>query len=217
MRTEEERAAAVGPVGAHDRMAHGRERGALLSGEEAGAHLIARPREVVDGDRVLHARPQGLRQRRIGGPRAGELGGAALRRDDARGQQRAERRHRLEGAVGVPEHVGDLVDHPPVIGGNDVAGLDVEVRLPRERCPRRRIHAARDLEVSEAAAEGDLGVVVQRGRVEDQHGVLLEGGADCRPGRLVEGPGETGALDPRGKDRCQASHRDRHAPSDRAG
>src|SRR5437763_1249570 len=79
MRTEEERAAAVGPVGAHDRMAHGRERGALLSGEEAGAHLIARPREVVDGDRVLHARPQGLRQRRIGGPRAGELGGAALR------------------------------------------------------------------------------------------------------------------------------------------
>ena len=214
---EQERAAAVDRVGAHNRMAHGRERGALLIGEEAGAHLVARPREVVDGDRALHARLQRRRQRRIGGPRAGELRGAALRRHDARGQQRAERRHRLEGAVAVPEHVGELVDHPAIVGRNDLSGLHVEVRLPRERRPRRRVHAARDLEIAEPPAEGDLPLVVQRLAVEDQNRVLLEGGADHRPARLVEGPGEVGALDPRGKDRCQAGHRDRHAPSDRAG
>jgi hypothetical protein len=59
----------------------------------------------------------------------------------------------------VPEHVGELVDHPPIVGRDDLAGLDVEVGLAREGRARRRIDAARDLEGPEAAAERDLGVV----------------------------------------------------------
>jgi hypothetical protein len=35
----------------------------------------------------------------------------------------------------VPEHVGELVDHPPVVGRDDLAGPDVEVRLAREGVP----------------------------------------------------------------------------------
>ena len=59
--------------------------------------------------------------------------------------------HRLERAVAVPEHVGELVDHPPVVGRDDLARLDVEVRLAREGRARGRVHAARDLQRAEAA------------------------------------------------------------------
>src|SRR5439155_15850403 len=113
-----------------------------------------------------------------------KLGGATLRWHDARREQRTERRNLFERAVGMPEHVGELVDHPTIVGRNDLARRDVEVRLAREGRARRRVDAARDLEVSEAPAEGDLLLVVQRLAPEEQHGMLLEGGADLRPCRI---------------------------------
>ena len=99
----------------------------------------------------------------------------------------------------MPEHVRELVDHPAVVGGDDLAGLDVEVRLARERGARGRVHAAGDLERAEAPAEGDLRLVVEPGAAEEQHGVLVEGGADGRPRGLVERAADVGAVDARGE------------------
>jgi hypothetical protein len=62
--------------------------------------------------------------------------------------------------LNVPQHVRELVDHPPVLRRHDLAGRDVEVRLPRERRARCGVHAAADLELAEAPAERDLRVVV---------------------------------------------------------
>src|SRR5262245_59367419 len=188
-------------------MAHGRVLGALLVREEAGPDLIARPREVVhDGD-ALAAPLERVRQARVGAARARELGGPARRRHDARGEERAERGHCLEGAVAMPQHVGELVDHAAVVGRNDLASLDVEVGLARERRTRRRVHAARDLEPAEALAEGDLLLVVQVLAAEQQDGVLLEGGANVTPRRIVHRAGDVDAVDLRGEVWSQARSR----------
>jgi hypothetical protein len=82
----------------------------------------------------------------------------------------------------MPEHVGELVDHAPVVGRDDLARLDVEVRLAREGSPGRRIHAAGDFERAEASAEDCLRIVVERLAAEDEDGMLVEGGADFLPG-----------------------------------
>ena len=210
VRAQEEGAAAVHRIGAHEPMAHRRIHRALLGGEEARPDLVARPREVVHHDRVLRPALQVLRQRGVGGARARELGGAALGRHDAPGEERAERGHRLEGAVAVPEHVRELVDHPPVLDRDDLTRLDVEVRLAREGGARGRVHAAGDLERAEAQAEGDLRLVIERGAAEEEHGVLVEGGADGRPRGVVERAADVGAVDPRGEARAEVGHRDRH-------
>src|SRR5258707_621359 len=100
-------------------MAHGRVDRALLGGVEAGPHLVARPREVVHHRQGLRAAPERLRQRGVRGTRARELGGGAGGRHDAAGEQRAERGDRLERAVAVPEHGGELVGHPPGVRRGD--------------------------------------------------------------------------------------------------
>jgi hypothetical protein len=104
----------------------------------------------------------------------------------------------------------ELVDHPPVPGRVHRAGRDVEVGLARERRARGRVHAPRDLEAAEALAEGDLLLVVEGLAGEDQHGVLVEGGADRPPGRVVQGAREVGALDAGGEVQGKAGHRDGH-------
>jgi hypothetical protein len=196
---QEECLASVRGVPAHQRMAHGRILRALLLREEAGPDLVARPREVVDGHGVLDPPFEPIGQGGVRAACARELGGAAFRRDDARGEEGAEGGHGLEGAVAVPEHVGELIDHTTVLGRDEVASLDVEVRLAREGRARRGIHAAGDLEGTEALAEGDLLVVVQGLPAEEEDGMLVEGGADLRPGGIVHGPGDVGAVDARGE------------------
>src|SRR5207244_4107816 len=73
-----------------------------------------------------------------------------------------------------------------------------------------------DLEVSEAPAEGDLLLVVQRLAPEEQHGMLLEGGADLRPRRIGKRPCDVGAVDPGGEARSEAADRDRHRATPKA-
>ena len=161
-------------------------------------------------DAAAGASLERIGERGIGAARARKLGGPAFGRHDARGEEGAEGGHGFEGAVAVPEHVGELVDHAPVLVGNDFARLDVEVRLAREGRARRRVHAAGDLEPTEALAEGDLLLVRQELAAEKQDRVLLEGGADVVPRRVVHGAGDVGAVDLRGEVRSQARCRDRH-------
>src|SRR5438105_4455038 len=164
-------------------------------------------------DRVLDAPLERVRQRRIRGARARELGGAALEWNDARREQRAERGHRLERRVAVPEHVRELINHAPVVGRDDRAGLDIEVRLARERRACRRIDALRDLQRAEAPAECDLRVVVEPGAAEDQHRVLLEGGANLQPRGVVHRvPDVVDAVNLRREDGSQRRHPDGHGP-----
>src|SRR2546426_6869786 len=97
--------------------------------------------------------------------------------------------------IAVPEHVGELVDHATVVGRDDGARLDVEVRLARERRSRRGIDAPGHLERAEAPAEDDLRVVVQPRAAKYQDGLLLEGGADLRPRRVIHGARDVHAVD----------------------
>src|SRR5260370_3626317 len=52
----------------------------------------------------------------------------------------------LEGAVTVPEHVGELVDHAPVVRRDELPRLDVQVRLARSTssptCSRSEEHTS---------------------------------------------------------------------------
>ena len=66
----------------------------------------------------------------------------------------------------MPAHVGELIDHPPILGRDHVARLHVEVRLACERGARRGIHAAGDFERAEALAEGDLSERARRRAAE---------------------------------------------------
>jgi hypothetical protein len=95
----------------------------------------------------------------------------------------------------VPEHVRELIDHAAIVRRNDVAGLDVEIRLAREDGSRRGIHAPRRLERTEAAAERDLALVVQSLAAEHEHGVLVERGADDMPRPLVHRSRDIDAAD----------------------
>src|SRR3989442_8965928 len=65
-------------------------------------------------------------------------------------------------------------------------------------------------------AEGDLLLVVQRLAPEEQHGMLLEGGADLRPRRIGKRPCDVGAVDPGGEARSEATDRDRHRATPKA-
>src|SRR5688572_8045148 len=200
---DEQCAAAVHGVGAHERVLYLWDLAALLVRQDAGPHLVAGPREVVDAHQPLHAAEQLVGQLGVGGAGAGELGGAALGRDDAARQQRAERRHLLEGAVAVPELVGELVEHPAVVGRDHLAGLDVEVRLALERRAGGRVGRERHLQRAEAAAEGGLALVVERLAGEDDDRVLLERRADLAERVVGQRAREVDVLDARGEDRGQ--------------
>jgi hypothetical protein len=195
-------------VRAHERMAHRRILRALALGEESGPNLIPRPREVVNDHEGLDPPLRRLRQRRVATAHAGELGGTALRRDDPRREQRAERRHGLERAVAVPQHVRELVDHPPIVLRDHFAGLDVEIRLAREWRSGGRIHATGDLQVSESPAERDLALVVERLPAKDQDRMLREGRADVGPRPLVERAGDIRAVNLRREHRGESGHDD---------
>ena len=195
-------------VRAHERMAHRRILRALALGEESGLHLIPRPREIMNHHEGLDPPLRRFGQCRVAGSHAGELGGTALRRDDPRREQRAERRHRLERAVAVPEHVRELVDHPSIALRDQLARRDVEIRLARERCSSSRIHAPGDFQVSESAAEGNLTLVVERLAAKDQDRVLLEVRANLGPRPLIERAGDISAVDLRREHRGESGDRE---------
>ena len=110
----------------------------------------------------------------------------------------------------MPEHVGELVDHAPVVHRDELPRLDIQVRLAGEGRPRRRVHAPGDLERAEAMAEGDLRLVVQRPAAEDENGVLLEGGADLRPRGIVQEARDVRPVDLGGEVRRETGRDDGH-------
>jgi len=78
----------------------------------------------VDHDPAVDLPPKIVGQRVIGHAHADELGVAALGWDDAGGERGGVCGHRLEGAVGMPELVAGLVEHPPVAPVHELAVLD---------------------------------------------------------------------------------------------
>jgi len=80
----------------------------------------------------------------------------------------------------------------------------------RERRPRRRVHAAGDLERAEPPAEGDLRLVVQRLPAEDEDRVLVERGADLAPRRLGHGLVDVDPVDAGREARRESRHGNGH-------
>src|SRR5262245_52425142 len=78
----------------------------------------------------------------------------------------------------MPEVICLLVDHAHVVGRDRLASQDVEVGLALELGAGSRIGQSRGLERAEQLAELDLFVVVHGLIAEEEHRVLLEGGAD---------------------------------------
>ena len=103
----------------------------------------------------------------------------------------------------MPEVIGLLVDHAHVIRRDRLAGRDVEVGLARELGAGGRIGAERRLQRAEILAEGDLRVVVHRLVAEQEHGMLLERGADRPELTRRKGPGDVDAGDLRAEQRME--------------
>jgi hypothetical protein len=187
-----------------------RQLGLHVGRQRAGGHCAARIDQAVLRDEFRKLSCDALGQGVVRGAHGGEFGIAALGRHDPCGQQRAQRRHRLERTVRMPEVVALLVDHPPILGRDHRAAGDVAIRLPREIRAHRRVGLARHLQRTEALAECDLAFVIQALIVEHQDGVLIEGRADAREGRVIHRRAGIDAADLGAEQRVQLSNRDRH-------
>ncbi len=110
----------------------------------------------------------------------------------------------------MPEHVGLLVEHAPVVLRDDLAGLDVDVRLAREGRAGAGVDAGGALDASETHAEGDLLVVGHRLIWKDQDRIVVEGGPDLGEGRVVQRLPDVHAGDLGTEHRRQGRNRERH-------
>ena len=122
-------------------------------------------------------------ERIIGGAHVGELGVAALARHDPSGQQRIFRRNRPERCVGVPEPVAERAQADAVVGlAHLVVAVEVRdvghLQLQPAILGLAHLAAGGDFQFAEAAAEGQLGVVVKALVVEDQHSEAVHAGLD---------------------------------------
>src|SRR5713101_4325776 len=130
-------------------------------------------RVVVPGKGILEL----LAQRRVK-PLEGEAGRyvfgfAAARWDDARRKHRSERRHAFERAVRMPKLIRFVAQGKPVIGRHDLAVLAdrAEDNKMGARALRADLgHFGR----TEAAREGELGLVGHLLAAKDQNRMFLE-------------------------------------------
>ena len=111
----------------------------------------------------------------------------------------------------MPELVALVIEHPPVVGRQRVAlGVHVgEIGDLRGHARVLRDAARGLLQRAEAAGEGYLLVVGQVLIVKDQHGVLLEGGADLDERGIVD-VAQVGAHDLGREMRVQLADGDAH-------
>ena len=121
VRGQIDRPAAVDGIFPHHAPALRRQRRALLGAGEVRRDLAARMRVIMPGKRVLQSVAQGRIEPREGKPGGDVLGLAAARGNDARRQDRCQRRHPLERGVGVPKLIGLRAHRHAVIGRHDLA------------------------------------------------------------------------------------------------
>ena len=148
-----------------------------------------------------------LGQRVPGCAQVGPLGLAALLGDDHRREHRILDRDILEGAVGVPELVGEHADEFGVFAAGDgpVEGhvADVDQLFILEPRGRSGGLAQARVQRSELPGAGNLLGLVQRLAAENQHCVPVHGRIDCADRLRVERFSEIHPAGFRGKQRMQ--------------
>ncbi len=191
---------------------------ALASGDGMGAHhgrhrlfvllellrLLrvgdrAKGTTVVDGAKVREQPLHAVRERLVGGVHAGPEGVATGVGDRHRVQHRTQGRAVLEGHVAVP---GIRQEGPPL-----VALEDHDLRMPFVLA--RGDHRM-DVEGTEAARKGLVGLRVQRSIAKDDHLMLEPGALDLREGFVVEGLGQVHSADLGAERGRRGGARDRH-------
>ena len=111
---------------AHQAMAHRLHRHALVGQELGEAELPARIDQRVLADEILDLGLGRGVERVVGRAHVGELGVAAVGRDDAPAQDRILGRHGAERGVGMPQPVAQR-RHAPLVVARELAAVLVEV------------------------------------------------------------------------------------------
>ena len=147
-------------IGAHQPLAHRRQRGRQFGRHGIGCHLRARKDVVVDRDQGIELGLARGREAVIGGPQRDEHRGTALGRRFVGTHDRQERRHRFERGIRVPHVVAGEEDRLLVRIAQRRAVL-LHVADGAEILDLAEAGVAR-LRLAQLARQGELALVVHR-------------------------------------------------------
>ena len=98
----------------------------------------------------------------------------------------------------MPQHVGFLIKHPPVVHRDYLSSLDIQIGLPCKRRSSPRISPARAFQSPKPFTKGDLCLIGHRLIGKQQDKMLIKRRANFHEGRIVQrlgdvDPGNAGA------------------------